>query len=385
MTGDAITIDGSQGEGGGQILRTSLSLAAITGKTLTLHDIRAGRQKPGLLRQHLTGVQAIAAITGGQLEGAALGSRELVLRPGPVRPGDYHFAIGSAGSASLVLQTVLWPLLMAGGPSRVVVEGGTHNSMSPPFDFLARTFLPVLARMGARVELTLDRHGFYPAGGGRMVCAITPCAALQPLELLEAGPHLATRARALVANLPISIAHRELDTLRGKLVLSDAEPRSVIAMGPGNVVLIELEHTHVTEVVIGFGEKGKAAEVVARRAAKEATRYLELGAPVGEHLADQLIIPLALAGRGTFRTGPLSLHTRTNIDVVSAFLPVTFTLETDLEASLRINACRRSARSSSTAGTRAGPKARPAESPPPGGACNRHPHRTSGLDSCKSR
>jgi RNA 3'-terminal phosphate cyclase (ATP) len=283
-------------------------------------------------------VNAIATITGAEVEGAALGSRRLVLRPGPVRPGDYHFSIGSAGSASLVLQTVLWPLLLADAPSRVVVEGGTHNSMSPPFDFLARTFLPVLARMGARVELTLDRHGFYPAGGGRMVCAITPCAALQPLDLVERGRLVATRARALVANLPISIAHRELDTLRGKLALSDAEPRSVIAMGPGNVVLIELEHEHVTEVVTGFGEKGTAAEVVARRAAKEAIRYLAADAPVGEHLADQLIIPQALAGRGTFRTGPLSLHTRTNIDVVSAFLPVQLDVIHNASETIRVTA-----------------------------------------------
>jgi RNA 3'-terminal phosphate cyclase (ATP) len=320
----AITIDGSQGEGGGQILRTSLSLAAITGRELTIENVRGGRAKPGLLRQHLTGLQAIAEITGGEVEGAELGSRRVVLRPGPVRPGEYRFSIGSAGSASLVLQTVLWPLLVAGAPSTVIVEGGTHNSMAPPSDFLAKTFAPVLARMGARLGLSLPSYGFQPAGGGRIVCEIPACTALRPLELLEAGRLVSTRVRALVSNLPVTTAMHQANSVRRKLELpaEAAESKVVISIGPGNVDMVELEFEHVTEVVTAFGEKGKAAETAARKVAKEAKRYLAVGAPVGEHLADQLIIPLALAGSGSFRTGPLSLHARTNIDVVRAFLPV---------------------------------------------------------------
>src|SRR4051812_32951839 len=159
-------IDGSQGEGGGQILRSSLALAAITGTPVRLEKIRAGRAKPGLQKQHLAAVRAAARICNGRLEGDELQSRELTFHPQEPCAGEYHFAVGSAGSASLVLQTVLPPLLLAAGASKVVVEGGTHNPMAPPFEFLRDTFLPTLSRIGATVTLTLDRHGFYPAGGG---------------------------------------------------------------------------------------------------------------------------------------------------------------------------------------------------------------------------
>jgi RNA 3'-terminal phosphate cyclase (ATP) len=337
----AITIDGSQGEGGGQILRTSLSLAAITGRELTVDNVRGGRAKPGLLRQHLTGLLAIAEITGGEVEGAELGSRRLVLRPGAVRAGEYRFSIGSAGSASLVLQTVLWPLLMADARSTVIVEGGTHNSMAPPFDFLKKTFAPVLARMGGHIDLSLPSYGFYPAGGGRIVCEIAPCPKLRPLELLEAGRVVSTRVRAVVSNLPVTTAMHQAESVRRKLELSAeaAESKVVISHGPGNVVMVELEHEHVTEVATAFGDKGKAAETAARQVTKDARRYQKLGAPVGEHLADQLIIPLALAGAGCFRTGPLSLHTRTNIDVVRAFLPVQMDVVHDGTGTVRVE-CR---------------------------------------------
>ena len=162
-----LTIDGSVGEGGGQILRTALALALVTGTPFRIHAIRARRRKPGLLRQHLTAVNAAATVGGASTDGASLGSRELTFRPGRITPGEYRFAVGTAGSTGLVLQTVLPPLLLASGPSTVTVEGGTHNPGAPPFDFLARVFLPLLRRMGAHVEARLDRPGFYPAGGGQ--------------------------------------------------------------------------------------------------------------------------------------------------------------------------------------------------------------------------
>jgi RNA 3'-terminal phosphate cyclase (ATP) len=325
----AVQIDGSQGEGGGQILRTAMALGAITGTPLAIENIRAGRAKPGLMRQHLTAVRAAATICDGTLTGDELHSRALSFTPGQVRAGEYHFPISTAGSACLVLQTVLWPLLFAGGPSHVVIEGGTHNPMAPPFDFLAITLLPLLRRMGARVDVRLERHGFYPAGGGRIAVDITP-GALAPIEIIDAGPVRAQRARALVVNLPGNIAGRELAVVREELGWPEEACRiqSVTdAPGAGNVLFLELEREGITEVVTSVGERGKPAARVAGEAIDEARRYLAADAPVGEHLADQLVIPMALAGGGAYRTGPLTLHSRTNIDVVRRFLPVEIAVE----------------------------------------------------------
>jgi len=326
-----LTIDGSQGEGGGQILRTSLTLSLITGAPFRIERIRAGRSRPGLLRQHLTAVEAATAVGGAEVDGGALGSSELVFRPRGARSGAHRFAVGTAGSATLVLQTVLLPLALAGAPSSVRVEGGTHNPGAPPFDFLERTFLPLLARMGAKVTATLDRPGFYPAGGGQVSVEIVPVERLTSLSLLERGPITRRRARALVSRLPRRIAERELAVVRTRLgwdpaelevqVVGEGEP--VRPRGPGNVLLLEIESEHVTEVVAAFGEIGVSAERVAERAAQEARRYLEAGVPVGEHLADQLLVPLALARGGAFATVPLSGHATTNIDVVRAFLDAT--------------------------------------------------------------
>jgi len=326
-------IDGAQGEGGGQILRTALALSLVTGAPFRLEKIRAGRPKPGLLRQHLTAVTAAAEIGGAAVDGAALGSRELAFRPGSVRPGAYRFAVGTAGSAALVLQTVLPPLLTATGPSTVVVEGGTHNPHAPPFDFLALAFLPLLARMGARARATLDRPGFYPAGGGQLTVEITPAPALAPLMLLERGASRRRRARAVVANLPASIAQRELRVVRDELGFRPEELEAVTlgardgARGPGNVVLIELESEHVTEVFTGFGEVGVRAEAVADHAVQAARQYLAAQVPVGPHLADQLLVPLALAGVGVFRTMPLTRHSATNIAVIRQLVGAEFAVQ----------------------------------------------------------
>jgi RNA 3'-terminal phosphate cyclase (ATP) len=329
-----ITIDGTRGEGGGQILRTSLSLSAITGTPFSIDGIRAGRSRPGLMRQHLAAVEAAAAVCGAQVEGAVLGSRSLSFRPGRVQCGDHHFAISTAGSACLVFQTVLWPLLTGPGPSRVVFEGGTHNPHAPPFDFLDRTLVPLLRRMGASVELRLERHGFYPAGGGYFVANLQPCPRLERLELAHRGALVARRARALVSQLTSQIALRELKVVKTRLGWDDRECRPQelrTSRGPGNLLLLEVEHEEVTCVVTGFGERGVPAETVASRACGELERYLATGVPVGEHLCDQLIIPLALAGGGSVRTLPLSSHTTTNLDVTAQFLPVTHRVVTERE------------------------------------------------------
>jgi RNA 3'-terminal phosphate cyclase (ATP) len=319
-----LVLDGSQGEGGGQILRSALALSLLTGTPFRIDQIRAGRPRPGLMRQHLTAVEAAAAIGGAEVSEAAVGARSLFFRPGQVRGGEHRFSVGTAGSTTLVLQTVLPALLTAPAPSALVLEGGTHNPASPPFEFLARAFLPLLARMGPRVEAVLERPGFYPAGGGRLRVQVTPCPRLQALELEERGPITGQRARALVSNLPRSIGEREVLRLRERL---GWQPRAfsvetVDSSGPGNVVLIDVESASVTEVFVGFGEKGVRAEAVADRAADEATAYLTSGVPVGPHLADQLILPLALAGSGRFRTTPPTAHARTQLAVVQRFLEV---------------------------------------------------------------
>jgi RNA 3'-terminal phosphate cyclase (ATP) len=322
-----ITLDGSKGEGGGQILRTALSLSMVTGRPFRMHAIRAGRKKPGLLRQHLAAVNAAREITAAEVGGAVLGSGELSFSPGSARSGDYRFAVGSAGSATLVFQTVLPALMLADGVSRLTLEGGTHNPFAPPFDFLGKTFLPALARMGPTVALELERPGFFPAGGGLFRAIVEPVKTLAPLELNDRGLILGKRARALVSQIPEDVARRELRLLRHKLDL-DEEACSVEVVrdspGPGNAVMIELESESVTEVFSAFGERGLKAEWVAREAVKEARRYLKNGAPVGEHLADQLALPLALAGQESFTTGPLSRHATTNLETIGAFLPVDF-------------------------------------------------------------
>lgn len=325
-----ITIDGSQGEGGGQVLRSSLALSLVTGQPFTISNIRAGRAKPGLMRQHLTAVNAAAEVGQATVTGAALRSTELTFSPGEVRPGEYHFAVGTAGSATLVLQTVLPALLCAAGPSSLRLEGGTHNPWAPPFDFLARTFLPLVNRMGPTVEATLVRPGFYPAGGGEFQVTVTPAARLTPIELLGRGETKRVKATASVAHLPLGIAKRELSVIGKKMGLQ--APNLVTqeipdSCGPGNIVTIEVECQHLTEVFTGFGERQVRAESVADKACQQARRYLSKDVAAGEYLTDQLLIPLALAGGGAFRTLGLSRHAETNIEVIKAFLDVDFEID----------------------------------------------------------
>ncbi|HET9131034.1 MAG TPA: RNA 3'-terminal phosphate cyclase, partial [Terriglobia bacterium] len=205
-----VTIDGSFGEGGGQILRTALSLSLSTGIPFRIENIRAGRKNSGLLRQHLTAVLAAAEIGAAKVEGAILGSPILTFTPNSLRGGEYHFAVGTAGSGTLVFQTILPALMRAPTPSRVIIEGGTHNYAAPPFDFLDRAFMPLVRQMGVNVSLKLERYGFYPAGGGRFIAEIEPCVSLKPIELGVRGEILSKRVTAIVANLSPRIGEREI-------------------------------------------------------------------------------------------------------------------------------------------------------------------------------
>ena len=322
-------LDGSFGEGGGQILRTSLALALVTGRGICIENIRAGRQKPGLRNQHLAAVKAAARVGAAHVEGAAVGSQRLEFRPGALLPGVYECDVGSAGSATLVLQTILPALLKASGPSRVRLEGGTHNPLAPPYDFLARTYVPLLQRLGADVRTDLTRPGFAPAGGGAFTAEIQPVTAGRPLSLLERGSVRARRARALLAGLPRHIAERELAVIAGDPDWKKSERviEECHARGPGNVVLLELECENLTLVFAEFGQKGVRAEEVAARALCQARDYMASPGAVCEYLADQLLLPMALFGGGAFTVRELSSHARTNIEVIRRFLDVDFKIE----------------------------------------------------------
>jgi len=348
-----ITIDGSYGEGGGQILRTAVALSLVTAKPFRIENIRAGRKNPGLLRQHLTAVNAATEISRAEVTGAAIGSRELTFAPGSVVAGSYAFAVGTAGSTTLVLQTVLPALLVAGGKSTLILEGGTHNPFAPPFDFLEKSFLPLVNRMGPRVSAELERPGFYPAGGGRMSVTIEPAARLNRLDLVTRGEVRERRAKAVVANLPLSIAERELKVIARKM----SWPReSMIAEsakgspGPGNVVTIEIECEHVTEVFTGFGERSLRSEAVAEKAVQQARRYIGSEVAVAEYLAVQLLIPLALAGGVCFTTLPLSRHATTNIEVISMFLDVAIETSQLADRVWKVNVSKRDGSENEAAG-----------------------------------
>jgi RNA 3'-terminal phosphate cyclase (ATP) len=325
-----IELDGAAGEGGGQILRSALALSMITGQPFRITDIRANRSRPGLMRQHLVAVQAAAQASRASVTGAELGSSELSFTPGRVTGGDYHFAIGSAGSSTLVLQTIVLALLYAQQPSTIRITGGTHNSMAPPVQFLQQAYLPLLARMGAEVDIELERYGFYPAGGGEVFATVRPCAQLRQISLMERGTHIAGKADAFVAGLPPNVGLRELDCIGEAMGWEQTQlhmHRLPAERGPGNAVLITLEHAHVTEVFAGFGAKAVRAEAVAQEAIDQAQAYMESDAAVGEHLADQLLLPMALAGGGSFTASTVSMHTMTNAEVIGRFLPVAINFE----------------------------------------------------------
>lgn len=327
-----IHLDASQGEGGGQVLRTSLALSMVTGQPILLDKIRARRPKPGLMRQHLTCVAAAQAISGAQVEGATLGSPTLRFTPGPVRGGEHQFSVGTAGSVMLVLQTV-WPaLLLADAPTRLTLQGGTHNPMAPSFHFVERAYAPLVRRLGSAAELRLRRCGFYPGGGGEVEVELHPAGAegLQPFDLTERGTLLDQQPECLIPGLKRSIAERELEVLREQLGWAfdhTAIPVTRQNEGPGNALLATLRHAHVTEVFCSLGEKSRSAESVAKDVARQVKHYLGSTAALGTYLADQWVLPLALAvwrsGRAArYTCTDVSLHAATNFRTIEQFLPV---------------------------------------------------------------
>ncbi|MDP0491490.1 MAG: RNA 3'-terminal phosphate cyclase [Verrucomicrobiota bacterium JB023] len=317
----AIALDGSKG--GGQMLRSALTLALITGQAFRMTSIRGQRKSPGLKRQHLTCVKAALALCDGAADGAEMGSTELVFHPGTLRGGDYEFAIGTAGSTSLLLQTLLPALWLAKEPSVIRVSGGTHNPLAPPTDFIAHTFLPSMARLGARATLRLLETGFAPVGGGVIECSVEPCQRFEPAAFTRNGDPESIGIRIIARQVAPRILERVAHAASQKL--SGPEPKiEILPEGPGHglACLTEARWADFRMVCSSFGEQGLTAEKVGRYAGKGMHNYLGSGAYADRHLADQLLLPLALAGGGSFTAQIPDDHFETNRAVISKFVPL---------------------------------------------------------------
>jgi RNA 3'-terminal phosphate cyclase (ATP) len=318
-----IILDGSLGEGGGQILRSALALSMATGKPFRIHGIRAGRKKPGLMRQHLTCVKAAARVCSAQVTGAEIGSTALSFLPGPMLPGRYEFSVGSAGSSTLVFQTLLPALITTGRSFELTLEGGTHNPAAPSLDFLERVYLASLKGMGVETALTVARRGFFPVGGGKWAIAVHPPAFLKPLHLAERGRQLGQTAKMLWNRIPPQEPQRMRAHLSAQHGWNPADietEEAVDSPGPANVVFAEFRFEHITEIITAFNPFGASPEAVCDGLMADVRLYLDGGVPVGRRLADQLLLPMALGAGGMFRTLPLSSHSRTNIGTIGRFL-----------------------------------------------------------------
>ena len=328
MTQELVTIDGAQGEGGGQIVRTSLALACVTGKPVRINNIRAGRPKPGLAAQHLSCVRAACAISTGHCRGDQIGSRSLEFWPTTVAGGSYRFDIGTAGACSLVAQTVLPALFLAPRPSEIALTGGTHNPWAPPFDFLEKTFLPRLGDFGLKADTKLTKYGFYPAGGGILNVAVYSSSKtrLSTVNLTEPCQVRQINCFIYTSQLPLRIAD-----LQRQLLLDSALPIDNVrhieinnADSPGNCVIAEVERGRHTSVFSAFGRKGKPSRQVVAELVQLTSRFIASEAAVDGILADQLLLYMALAGGGCITTEIISPHCRTNIEVIKSFFPLEF-------------------------------------------------------------
>ncbi|MDF2441252.1 MAG: 3-terminal phosphate cyclase [Abditibacteriota bacterium] len=332
-----IQIDGSHGEGGGQIIRTSLSLAAITGQAIEIRHIRARRTRPGLQPQHLTAVRAAAALCDAQTTGAEVGSTALSFAPErPTRAGEYRFDIGTAGAASLVVQTVLMPLALAAAPSRVTVTGGTHVPHSPPAEYVEQVYIPMLQRAGLDVTMTYSAAGFYPKGGGQIEIEVRPSDVPSPLDWIERGRLEALRAFVVTSNLPEHVAERGMAVVEGAMKAVgrkvSIERRNLPSIGPGAAVVVAAQCENGAAAFSGIGELRKPMEKVAEAPCKEFMRWWKTGASCDEHLSDQLVLPMAFAGGPSCWSTPVVTdHLRTVIHVVQQFLPIAATIEENAE------------------------------------------------------
>jgi len=323
-----IEIDGSFGGGGGQILRTSLSLSCLFGKPFRIFNIRKGRKKPGLMPQHLTGVHAMQMLSDAEVSGNSIGSLELVFKPRKINGGKFFFDIGTAGSISLVLQTMIPSLIFSKDKAKITLKGGTHVPYSPSFDYISNIFLPVLKRVGVDIKIKIESYGFYPKGGGKVIAEIYPAEDIKPLKITERGKVLKISGYSGVGNLPLSIAERQKNAMIKKIypVMEDVtcpvgiEILDVPAFGQGTFVYIQSEAENSTAGFTALGQRGKSAEIVGKEAAEEFIEYYSTNAAFDKHLADQIVLYLAMSEEESrFTTSCITQHLMTNLWVINLF------------------------------------------------------------------
>ena len=339
----SIEIDGGSGEGGGQVLRSALSLSLLTGRPFRLSRIRANRDRPGLRPQHRAAVRAAARVSGAEVRGDRVGSEEIAFTPGPARPGEYFFDIGTAGATSLVLQTLLLPLALAAGRSSLTIRGGTHVPWSPCFHYLDWQWRPLLDHIGVPFGLTMTMAGFFPQGGGELQAWIPGSSRPRPLSLTERGPLRSVRGLSAVANLPREIAERQRSRALRRLhkLLPDLEPEVTVeelpAASRGSVLLLLAECEPGRACCFALGARGKRAERVAAEAVDALATFLGRDGAVDPWLADQLLLPLTLAdGPSALRTSEVTLHLLTNAEVIRLFLPVEIDVDGPLGAAATV-------------------------------------------------
>jgi len=329
-----LKIDGSYGEGGGQILRTTLSLSILTGKPIEIFNIRVKRKNPGLQAQHLAAILAAQKISQAKTFGAKIGSKILRFEPKKIKPGKYEFDIGTAGSTTLVAQTILLPLAFAKHPSEILIIGGTHNPLAPPFHYFSEIFLPMIEKLGIKVEVKLEKYGFYPKGGGRLRLFVQPIKELKAKNFLERGELLEISGLSVVANLPIDIAKRQkkalIDYLKDLLSIPNEKIKieQVKTFSPGTFIFLKAKFENILAGFSSLGEKGKPAEKVGQEVAEQFLRYYQSGQCLDPHLADQIILYLALVKKSfSFTVSILTNHLLTHIWLLEKILNIKIKIE----------------------------------------------------------
>ena len=336
-----IDIDGSFGEGGGQVLRTALSLSCVTGTPFKLVNIRKGRKRPGLMPQHLTAVHAAALISSAQVSGDEKGSTELAFVPGKIRAGSYLFDITTAGSSALVFQTLLPLLVCADTVSTITIKGGTHVPFSPSYHHIAEVFIPVVKSMGLRIESAITAYGFYPKGGGQVRFTVKPADAISGLNKLSRGELRSVRGYSGVANLPMDIAERQKQSVIRHLyhLSADIETLDVSSPAPGTFVFLKSVYENAVAGFSSLGERGIPAEHVGKKAAQDLLHFHNTESCLDPHLADQVVIYLGLAGEASsFTTSQITQHLTTNLWMVRKFLNIQYEIEGEIgsEGTVRI-------------------------------------------------
>jgi RNA 3'-terminal phosphate cyclase (ATP) len=336
---NTLEIDGSFGEGGGQILRTALSLSCIKGLSFRLFNIRKGRRKPGLMPQHLTCIEAVTEVCRARVSGNQKNSTELTFHPGKINAGTYVFDIKTAGSISLVLQTLLPLLIHTDSPSQITIKGGTHVPFSPTYHYLSNVFIPVLSRIGIKAESSINTYGFYPKGGGETTFSISPAKNICSINMHTKGELVSLSGYSGVSRLPKSIAERQKNAIMGNLpfLTADVQVLDVSSPGEGTFVFLKGEYKHTLTGFSSLGKRGKPAETVGKEAAEEFLAFHKSQGCLDPHLSDQIVMYLCLSQEdSSFTTSRITQHLLTNLWVIEKFLNIQYEIEGDIHSEGKI-------------------------------------------------